>query len=158
MSNKRTYPLFIVDASRQHRRGSETDYVSCTSAELPFIAEASYIKESVYQLQYDETDATTIYTDSQRGLRIRLRIISQLPEKYDRSQLRSLLKRALAELVKRRISTSVDVDNGTDENVVSVVGTLISQVDESLANNPLDVQQRLLKAIFEKIRNDYGTE
>ncbi len=42
MNTKRKYPLFVIDTSRTHGRGRETDYISCTSTELPFVASVNY--------------------------------------------------------------------------------------------------------------------
>ena len=62
MSNKRKYPLFIIDSSRSHGRGAETDYISCTSNELPFVAAVTLHEKKEYAELYTPNDATTIWS------------------------------------------------------------------------------------------------
>lgn len=50
---QRKYPLFIIDTERSHGRSIETDYLACTSNELPFVAELKVITEEDYNEEYD---------------------------------------------------------------------------------------------------------
>lgn len=155
MSNKRKYPLFIIDTSRSHGRGAETDYISCTSNELPFVATATLHKREEYAELYNPADVTAIWSEERNGLRMRLKVASALPDGYDKSVLCSLLRRALKEILIRRGTQYADIDNITDENVVKWCSVLRQQVTEHLRECPTDAQQRMNLAILTKILEDY---
>lgn len=155
MSNKRKYPLFIIDTSRSHGRGSETDYISCTSNELPFVAAVTLHEEKEYAELYAPTDTTAIWSEPHGDIRMRIKVISELPSGYDKSVLSGLLRRALKEMLIRRGTQYADIDNITDDNVVKWCTVLRQQVTENLRECPEDKQQIMNLAILTKILEDY---
>lgn len=147
---KRGYPLFIIDTQRSHGRGREIDYLACTSASTPFIAEVSLITEAQYAESYDANNYKVIYSDPQRGIRMRIRIIS-IADNHDKAEVRQLLRRALKEVLIRRKTVSVDIADVSDEAVIKTMETLLQQVYENLREEPGNTQQKMLRAVFEKI-------
>lgn len=152
---KRRYPLFIIDTSRSHGRGYETDYISCTSNELPFVAAVTFHKETEYIELYNPSDTTAVWSEKRNGIRMRIKVVSELPEDYDKSTLRGLLRRALKEMQTRRGTQYAGIDNVTDDNVIKWCTVLRQQVTEHLRENPEDNQQKMNLAIITKILSDY---
>lgn len=146
----RKYPLFIIDTDRSHGRSVETDYLSCTSMELPFVAELRVITESDYNEEYDPNNVMCAYSDRRNGLRMRIKVVS-INSGYDPRQLKSLLKRALKEVLLRRQTVSVNTDDVSNEAVVKAMEILLGQVYENLRDNPNDTQQKVLKGVFTKV-------
>lgn len=155
MNNKRKYPLFVIDSSRSHGRGSETDYISCTSSELPFVAAVTLHKKEEYAELYNPADVIAIWSDERNGIRMRIKVISELSVNYDKSVLCGLLRRALKEMLIRRQTQYADVDNITDDNVIKWCSVLRQQVTENLRECTTDGQQKLNLAILTKILGDY---
>lgn len=155
MNSKRKYPLFIIDSSRSHGRGSETDYISCTSGELPFVAAVTLHKEKEYTELYNPNDVTAIWSKPHGEIRMRIKVISELPVNYDKSTLCGLLRRALKEMLIRRQTQYADIENITDDNVIKWCTVLRQQVTENLRERPDDAQQRINLAILTKILQDY---
>lgn len=155
MNNKRRYPLFIIDSSRSHGRGSETDYISCTSNELTFVAAVTLHQESEYSELYNPSDVTAVWSENRNGIRMRIKVVSELPDGYDKGTLCGLLRRALKEMLIRRGTQYADIDNITDDNVIKWCTVLRQQVTEHLRENPEDNQQKMNLAILTKILKDY---
>lgn len=152
---KRKYPLFIIDTSRSHGRGSETDYISCTSNELPFVAAVTLHEKKEYAELYNTADITVIWSEERNGIRMRIKVVSELSAGYDKSLLSGLLRRALKEMLIRRGTQYADIDNITDDNVIKWCTSLRQQVTENLRECPTDAQQRLNLAILTKMLEDY---
>lgn len=155
MNNKRKYPLFIIDSSRSHGRGSETDYISCTSNELPFVAAVTLHKKEEYAELYNPADVTAIWSDERNGIRMRIKVVSELPVGYDKSLLGGLLRRAIKEMLIRRGTQYAAIENITDDNVIKWCTVLRQQVTENLRECTTDGQQKLNLAILTKILGDY---
>ena len=149
----RTYPLFIIDSSRQHGRGEEIDYISCTAADCQFVAKAEFVTNNVYVEQYDRRNDKVIYSDLRMGLRIRITVLEI--EGYDPARLRVLLRKALKEQMDRHKARTVDVSNIKNEDVVKFADLLMGQTSETLAVNPDDKTAKMVRAILQKIKNDY---
>lgn len=147
---KKRFPLFIIDTSRAHGRERETDYIACTSSSLPFVAEATVIKETQYADEYNPDNYLVIYSEPRNNLRMRIRIVS-IAEKHDKAEIRSLLRRAMKEMLTRRQTKAVDVENVSDDAVIDIINILLGQVYENLRENPNDGQQKVVKGVFEKI-------
>ncbi len=86
---------------------------------------------------------------------MRVKVVSNLPTDYDRSNLAGLLRRALKEMLIRRRSQVADISNITDDNVIKWCTVLRSQVSENLRECPEDKQQKMNLAILTNILNDY---
>ncbi len=155
MNAKRKYPLFIIDTSRSHGRGSETDYISCTSNELPFVATVTLHNHNEYIELCNPADMTAIWSEPHGNIRMRIKVVSGLPASYSASTLASLLRRALKEMLIRRSTQHADVGNITDENVIKWCTVLRQQVTENLRECPTDKQQAMNLSILTKILNDY---
>lgn len=152
---KRDYPLFIIDTQRSHGRGREIDYLTCTSASTPFVAEVSLIDETQYVESYDANNYKVIYSDPQRDIRMRIRIVS-IAENHDKAEVRQLLRRALKEVLLRKKTVSVDIADVSNEAVVTTMRILLQQVYENLREEPGDTQQKMLRAVFEKIIDKFN--
>ena len=153
---KRRFPLFIIDSSRSHGRGRETDYISCTSAECPFIAEATLLNPQELEIDADwlTRNDLAVFSD-QRGqnIRAKIRVVD-----YDQSRssgIHSLLKRAMKEYLVRMETVSVDPSDIKGEDVVWFCDTLLQQTYENLRENPSDKQAQTVQKILVKIRDDY---
>ena len=151
MNQKRKYPLFVIDSSREHGRGSNVDYISCTSNELPFVASVTLHERNEYSEIYNADDVTTVWSDERNGIRLRVKVISDLPAGYKKSDLISLLRRALKEIQIRHRLHHVDVDDITNDDVVKWCNLFLQQVMEELRNNPDDKIQKMNNAILNKI-------
>jgi len=159
MNNKRKYPLFVIDTSRNHGRGQETDYISCTSNELPFIAAATLHNPKEYAELYNPEDHTAVWSKPHGDIRMRVKVVSGLPAGYSASTLANLLRRALKEMAIRRSTQYVDVDNVTDEDVIRWATIIRQQVVGQLRETPEDSQQVCNLAILTRILNAfYGRE
>lgn len=148
---KREYPLFIIDSSRAHGRCAETDYISCTSNELPFVAAVTMHKDNEYVEMYDSTDKTCIWSDARNGIRMRIKVVSILPDNYPHITLQNLLRRALKEMLIRRNTQYVCTDAVQASDTIQWVTIVRQQVTEHLRENPDDKQQRTNLAILTKI-------
>ena len=152
----RTYPLFIIDSSRQHGRGEEVDYISCTAADCQFVAKAEFVTNNVYVEQYDKRNDKVIYSDLRMGLRIRITVLEI--EGYDPSRLRSLLRKALKEELERHKVIKVDIGNVKNEDVIKFADLLMLQTAETLAGDPEDKTAKTVRAILQKIKEDYDVK
>lgn len=155
MSTKRKYPLFVIDTSRSHGRGSETDYISCTSNELPFVAAVTLHNQKEYAELYSPADVTAIWSEPHGNIRMRIKVVSELPAGYSASTLASLLRRALKEMLIRRSTQYIEIDNITNENIIAWCTVLRQQATENLRACLTDKQQLMGLAILTKILDDY---
>lgn len=151
----RRFPLFIIDTDRSHGRSVETDYLACTSVELPFVAQVDMITEQQYLEEYDPANAKAVYSDPRNGIRLRIRVVS-VKKDFDKSQLKSLLRRALKEVLLRKKTMAVDINDISNDAVVKVMDTLRQQTYEQLRDNPNDKTAKMMKAVFSKVINDYN--
>lgn len=152
----RTYPLFIIDSSRQHGRGEEVDYISCTAADCRFVAKSEFVTNQIYLEQYDKNNDKVIYSDVQMDLRIRITVL-EIGE-YDQARLRSLLRKALKEQLERRKARKVDVNNIKNEDVIKFADLLMEQTAETLAANSEDKTAKMVRSILQKIKEDYDAK
>ena len=154
---KRKFPLFIIDNSRSHGKGRETDYISCTSTECPFVAEVVFVDKSELQLDADWLNKNdfSIYSEEINEIRIKIKVVY-----YDQDskvgQIRSLLKNALKEYLKRQRSVEVNPDNIQNKDVIQFCDVLLGQTYENIRENPDDRQAKMVRNILTKIRNDYN--
>jgi len=128
MRNKRKYPLFVIGTSRNHGRGKEIDYISCASNELPFIAAVSLHKTKEYAGLYNPEDHTAVWSRPHGDIRMRIKVVSELPAGYSAAALTNLLRRALKEMAIRRSTQYVDINNVTDEDVIRWATIIRQQV------------------------------
>lgn len=154
---KRKFPLFIIDSSRSHGRGRETDYISCTAAECPFIAEATLLNPQELEIDADwiTKNNLAVFSDPRgQNIRAKIRVVE-----YDPSRsvgIHSLLRRAMKEYLVRMETVSVDPSDIKDEDVVWFCDTLLQQTYENLSENPSDRQAQTVQKILTKIKDDYG--
>jgi len=149
----RSYPLFVIDDSRQHGREKETDYIACTAGDCPFLAKSEIVQELIYTEQYDKTNAKVIFSESRNGLRIRISVLEI--GSYEENRLRILMRKALKEMLERRKTKAVDINNITDGDALKFINSLLEQTRENLAQNPKDSMAIMVNEILNKIRRDY---
>lgn len=152
----RNFPLFIIDNSRSHGRGRETDYISCTSKEIPFVAEITLLGSADLAIDQDWSDKNPLclYSDERFGIRAKLKVL-YFAQDAKLSDLRTLMRRALKEWLRRKETTLVDTSDVSNEAVVTFCKTLLQQTYEELRENPNDKQAKVVKAILTKIQKDY---
>lgn len=155
MNTKRNYPLFIIDSSRSHGRGSETDYISCTSNECPFVGKITLHEDNEYRELYNPDDYRTIWSDPQHGIRLRIQVVSQLPHGTEPSLVRSLLRRALKEVLLRHHSKTINLQDVTDEDIVAWADTFLLQVKENLREDPNEKYQKMHYAVLTAIKERF---
>lgn len=151
---KRKYPLFIIDTARTHGRELETDYISCTSKELPFVAEATYITEAQYQKEYNRDNDLIIYDIVRNGFRLRLEVVD-VSENYDTTQLRSLLTRAVKEFIKRKQLNEIPVADNSQANKLIFINEMIKQGLQQKRREPDNEVINQSLAILNSIKEDY---
>jgi hypothetical protein len=159
MMKKRRFPLFIIDSSRSHGRGRETDYISCASAECPFIAEATLLNPQELEIDADwlTRNDLAVFSDPRgQNIRAKIRVVDYDPSRS--SGIHSLLKRAMKEYLVRMETVSVDPSDIRKEDVVWFCTTLLQQTYENIRENPSDKQAMTVQKILAKIREDYGRE
>ncbi|MGM9687022.1 MAG: hypothetical protein ACI3YI_12505 [Bacteroidaceae bacterium] len=153
---KRRYPLFIIDSSRSHGRGRETDYISCTSAECPFIAEATLLNPQELEIDADwlTKNGLAVFSDPRgMGIMAKIRVVDYDPSRS--SGIHSLLRRAMKEYLVRMETVSVDPSDIKSEDVVWFCDTLLGKTYENLREDPSDKQAQTVQKILAKIRDDY---
>lgn len=96
---------------QNHGRSYEVDYISCTSNELPFVAAVTLHELNEYKELYAPSDGTCTWSEERKGIRMRIKVITELPSGYSVTILQSLLRQALKEMLIRRNTSYVDVDN-----------------------------------------------
>ena len=156
---KRKYPLFIIDDSRSHGKSRETDYISCTSTECGFVAEAIFLTREELSIDRDWQfkNDFSVYSEEINGIRIKIKAIHCEPT-VKTAQVKSLLKKALKEYLKRRTTAEVNTEDIKNSDIVKFCDILLGQEYENLRENPDDSQARMIKAILTKIKNDYNNE
>lgn len=154
----RKFPLFIIDNSRSHGRGREKDFLVCTSAELPFVAEITLLNEQELLIDQDwsQRNPLCVYTpDNGAGIRGKLKV-GDYPKNVNLATLQSLMRRGLKEWRIRRGTVAVDMENISNEAVVKFADTLLEQTRENLRENPKDGQAYMVGCILTKIKMDYS--
>lgn len=152
----RSFPLFIIDTSRSHGRGREIDFISCTSREIPFVAEVTLMDAAALAIDQDwsQKNPLCLYSDERHGIRAKLKVVD-CPKDAKQGDLRQLMKRAMKEWLLRRQTVSVDLSDVSTEAILKFCDLLLQQTAENLRENPNDTQAKTVKAILTKIKNDY---
>jgi hypothetical protein len=150
---KRNYPLFIIDTSRQHGRGVECDYISCTDSTCPFVAILEILTDKDYLRTYDASRWYEVWSDKVNNFRMKLSIVSELPDDHDRA--RSLLKRGLKEVLIRRKPRELDLSNTSNEDVLHFVNILKEQCYEAIREGDRPDVHKISLAMLNKIESDY---
>lgn len=150
----RDFPLFIIDSSRSHGRGGpECDFIACTSSELPFVASVTILYEDEYIANH-ETSNLVMYSDARNNMRICIRVVS-IGKDYDAHTLRSLLKRAIKEIMIRRKVREVQINDVEDDDVMYFCELQKNVIIEHIRKDESDMNAKLAYSIFSKIINDY---
>lgn len=147
-------PLFIIDSSRSHGRGRETEWISCTSSELPFVGMGTIVTEEEYHQEYDKTNNLVIYSDNRGGFRFKIEV-TNISKDYNTTVLRTLLRKGLKEVLTRHKYQGVDISNVTNENCLYLVNEFLKQNTENLRENPTDKTAIMIRGILTKMKNDY---
>lgn len=150
---KRKYPLFVIDNSRAHGRGEECDYISCTDSTCPFVASVELMQDDDYKRLYDKEDYISIWSEPHNGIRIYIHIVSDVP--VDKERTKSLLRRAIKEMLIRRSPVSVNINDVSDEAVANFADVLIQQKREQIRKSGESNTDKAVMAILMKIKEDY---
>lgn len=150
-------PLFIIDSSQTHGRGYETEWVSCTSASCPFIASVVVIDEQEYARHYDPSDTMTAYSEVRNGVRQMVHVTNIDPH-HDPTQLRTLLRKLMKELVTRRNITEYDSEAPSNEAILRFVEIMQGQNRANLRTEPNDPIHRSVFTILKKMHDDYSSK
>jgi hypothetical protein len=148
-------PLFIIDESQLHGRGTETKWVSCTSGSCPFIAIVTVIDSSEYIRHYNPDDVLTAYSHERGGIRL-MAHVTNIQEGYDAATLRTLLRKLMKELEKRHAVVEMDVEEPSDEAALKFIEVLQGQNYENLREEPENPIHRQVFALLRKIKKDYS--
>lgn len=146
-------PLFIIDSSRSHGRGRETEWISCTSSATPFVAMATIIGEAEYRRYYDPNDNLTVYSDNHNGYRIKVEV-TNIADGYDVTELRTLLRKALKE-INLRHSYAI-VGNATNEECLYLIDEMLKQNTENLREEPGSALHKAVRRILNRMHDDYS--
>ncbi len=154
---KRKYPLFIIDSSRSHGKSRETDYISCTSLDCPFVAEAIFLnrEELAIDRDWQFKNDFSVYSDERNGIRVKIKAVHCEPDAKP-AEVKLLLRKALKEYLKRRSTIEVDGEDIQDKDIVWFCDQLLGQTYQNLRENPDDSQAWTVKNILNKIKNDYS--
>ena len=160
---KRNIPLFIIDSSRAHGRARETDFVACTSRELPWYGEITLLNVSELAIDQDWSSKNPLchYSDPNPvGIRAKLKVASTpvVIDNSNKADLQSLMRRCMKEWLARRAVTTVDMNNVSNEAVVKLADSLLEQTWENLRANPKDETAKAVASILAKIKNDYSNK
>lgn len=147
-------PLFIIDSSQTHGRGYETEWVSCTSASCPFIASVVVIDEQEYARHYDPSDTMTAYSEVHNGVRLMVHVTNICAE-HDPSQLRTLLRKLVKELMLRKAIVEYSPEAPSDEAIIKFIEILQGQNRENLRTEPNEQTHRTVYALLKKMHDDY---
>ena len=148
-------PLFIIDDSQVHGRGTETQWVSCTSGSCPFVANVVVIDRHEYARHYDPQDVLTAYSDEQNGMRL-MAHVTNIQEGYDPAQLRTLLRKLIKEMMTRHKIVTYDPDDPSDEAILKFIEVLQGQNRENLRMEPTNPTHRMVCGLLKKMHNDYS--
>ena len=157
MKQKRKIPLFIIDDSRAHGRGEETDFVACTSNECPMVIEVTYHSEAERQTDRDKDNPLALWEPNHNQSYWRKYLPVQHPKEAKAGDIRSLLKRAAKEFAIRNPANQVDILDITTDNIRWWLDTLEKQAVEGLRENPKDLAINTSYQIIKKIKQDYDS-
>ena len=156
----RKFPLFIIDSSRSHGRSRETDYVSCTSNELPWVGEITLLtdKELAIDQDWSSKNPMCLYSEPRNtGIRAKLKVVNSSVniDSKNIAELQSLMRRCMKEWLTRRGATAVDINDITPDAIIKFADILLEQTFENLRENPADKQAKMVEGILMKIKHDY---
>ncbi len=157
----RNYPLFIIDTSRCHGRGREVDYIACTSAQLPWVGEVTYLspEELAIDQDWSSKNPMCLYSEpNTNGIRIKLKAID-IPSNCKMAELKQLLRRAMKEWITRLdIVTFKAADEPGNEAVAKFCDVLLGQNATMLRDNPDGPQARMVRSILLTIKSRFNEQ
>jgi len=143
---KRKIPLFIIDDSKRHGRGpDECDFFACTSKQLPFVGCIDILTEREYLSTHNNNDATTAYGAPRNGFVVRVHA-TEAPNKYDDSDLKNLLKRALKEIETRKSLFEINVNEISDKDVINFL---------EIQTKAMESEMRKSEHLYEVLKTSY---
>lgn len=153
---KRKIPLFIIDESKRHGRGpDECDFFACTSKQLPFVGSVDILTEREYLSTHNNDDSTTAYGSPRNGFMVRVHAM-ELPNKYEDSDLRNLLKRAIKEIEIRKSMFEININDISDTDIINFMEIQTKAMESEIrkSEHPDEVLKASYK-ITSKILQDY---
>lgn len=144
---KENYPLLIIDSSRKHLRGVETDYLVCTSSVSGFIAHTELYNKSefvkIFELLKNNRLCAFVQPNA-NGVGMVLRIDKLFNEKISDGDLRRIKARAIKEYIART-QREIDYTEPTDEQILNYLETMVKTGEDYLLNpSKTEVEPALL--------------
>lgn len=115
---KREIPLFIIDRTRQHKKG-ECDFLVCTDKDNGFIARMNYIDGEVEEVGDDYRTGIP-----NGGVSLKIQIVRMTGVRPTKTAIRTLLKAAM-EYYGKFAHTPLNIDNPSCEECAQFLGLLI---------------------------------
>jgi len=147
-------PLFIIDTEHTHGRGTETQWVSCTSGNCPFVANVVVINQEEYARHYDPDDDKTAYSEPRNGMRL-MAHVTNIADGYNPSELRTLLRKLMKELMLRRRIVDCSAADPSPEDILKFIEVLQGQNRENMRTEPTNPIHRMVMGILRKMHKDY---
>lgn len=132
---KREIPLFIIDTSRNHKRG-ECDFLVCTDKDNGFIAKVDYINGEIEEVGDDYRIGCP-----KRGVSCRIKIQQMIGKNSRTNEIRTLLKKGMDYFVKT-VQKPIHVDAPTKEECVTFLYLLIRMNKNELNDAGSDYNAR----------------
>lgn len=152
---KREIPLFIIDHTRNHKRG-ECDFLVCTDKDNGFIAKADYLDGEIEEVG---DDCRIGYP--KRGVSCRIKIIEMIGKNSRPNEIRTLLKKGMDYFVKT-IQKPIHVNAPTKEECATFLEMLIRMNKQALDDAGSDYDEhkvvenslKMLQASVDFLRED----
>lgn len=132
---KREIPLFIIDTSRNHKRG-ECDFLVCTDRDNGFIAKVDYIDEELEEVGDDYRIGCP-----HRGVSCRIQIQQMIGVNSRTNEIRTLLKKGMDYFFKS-VMCSVHVENPSKKECADFLNALARMNKQGLEEAGSDYLQR----------------
>ena len=137
---KREIPLFIIDRTRQHKRG-ECDFLVCTDRDNGFIARIDYIEGEREEVGTDYRIGL-----ANGGMSARIQIMRMTGERPTESATRTLLKRAMT-YYGEFAQTALNVDKPSREDCSKFLDLLIKGNRSNLNQGSLQERQTVAMSL-----------
>ena len=132
---KREIPLFIVDTSRNHKRG-ECDFLVCTDKDNGFLAKVDYVDGEKEEMGDDYRIGCP-----RNGVSLRIQIYQMIGTHPNVGNIRTLLKKGMDYFMKT-VSCSIHLLNPSKEECADYLNTMVRMNKQYLDDAGSDYQAR----------------
>ena len=122
---KREIPLFIIDNTRNHKRG-ECDFLVCTDKDNGFIAKVDYLDGEMEEVGDDYRIGYP-----KRGVSCRIQIQQMIGKNSRMNEIRTLLKKGMDYFVKT-VQKPIHVNAPTNDECATFLEMLIRMNKQAL--------------------------